>query len=54
MNPSRYVDEINNSLNGIFTKQNYSLNIDEAPNDVSLVRYSSKDGKYIYDFAKKE
>lgn len=54
MNPSSYVDEINNNFNGIFTKQNYSLNIDEAPNDVPLVRYSSKDGKYIYDFAKKE
>ncbi|MCI7332846.1 MAG: hypothetical protein MSH48_04180 [Mollicutes bacterium] len=28
MNPSRYVDEINNNFNGIFTKQNYLLNID--------------------------
>ena len=53
MNPSRYVDEINDNFNGVFTKQNYSLNIDEAPNNVPLVRYSSKDGKYIYDFAKK-
>ena len=53
MNPSRYVDEINDNFNGIFTKQNYSLNIEDAPSDVPLVRYSSKDGKYIYDFAKK-
>ena len=28
MNPSRYVDDINNNFNGIFTKQNYLLNID--------------------------
>ena len=28
MNPSRYVYEINNNFNGIFTKQNYLLNID--------------------------
>ena len=53
MNPSRYVDEINNIFNGIFTRENYLLNIEEAPSDIPLVRYSSKDGKYIYDFAKK-
>lgn len=53
MNPSRYIEDINKNFNGIFTKQNYSLNIEDAPSDVPLVRYSSNDGKYIYDFAKK-
>ncbi len=53
MNPSRCIDEVNANFNGIFTIQDYLLNIEDAPSDIPLVRYSSKDGKYTYEFAKK-
>lgn len=53
MNPSKITEDINKKFSDIFTKENYSLNLEDAPNDMPLVRYSSKDGKYIYDFAKK-
>ena len=53
MNPSRVTADINKMLSKISWKENYSLNLEDAPNDMPLVRYSSNDGKYIYDFAKK-
>ena len=53
MNPSRLTDEIKKTFDGVFNKEDYTLNLEEAPNDMPLVRYRSNDGKYIYDFAKK-
>ena len=53
MNPSKYIDEINENFNDIFKKQIMALDLDDAPSDMPLVRYISNDGKYTYDFAKK-
>lgn len=53
MNPSRLTDEIQKTFDGVFNKEDYTLNLEEAPNDMPLVRYRSDDGKYVYEFAKK-
>lgn len=38
MNPSRITEDINNKFACIFTKENYSFNLEDAPNDMPLVR----------------
>ena len=53
MNPSRFIDDINKHFDNIFIKEDYVLNLEDAPNDMPLVRCRSNDGRFIYDFAKK-
>lgn len=53
MNPSKFVDNMAATFNNLFETEIYSLNLENAPSDMPLVRYSSKDENYVYDFAKK-
>lgn len=53
MNPLKIKDELNKNFSGTFSKEDYSLNLEDAPNDMALVKYSSENGKYTYEFAKK-
>lgn len=53
MNPSKYVNVINQIFENIFSNEVLSLNIPGIPDDIPLVRYTSKSEDYAYDFAKK-
>ena len=53
MNPSKYIKVLNNIFNNVFTNEILSLNIPGVPDDMPLVRYSSKSDDYSYDFARK-
>ena len=53
MNPSKYKSNINNIFEGMFNKEILSINIDGAPDDMPLVRCTSKDNMIAYDFSRK-
>ena len=53
MNPSKYKSNINNIFEGMFNKEILSINIDGAPDDMPLVRCTSKDNIIAYDFSRK-
>lgn len=53
MNPSKYKSNINNIFEGMFNKETLSINIDGAPDDMPLVRCTSKDNIIAYDFSRK-
>ena len=53
MNPSRLLENIAKDFDNLFTNQEYLLSIEDAPADMPLIRYSSSDKKFVYDFAKK-
>lgn len=53
MNPSKYKVTINNTFDGIFNKEILSINIAGAPDDMPLVRCTSKDNMIAYDFSRK-
>lgn len=55
MNPIKFIDKFNVYFENLFTKEDYLLKIDAEgiPDEVPLFKYSSSDGKYSYDFAKK-
>ncbi len=53
MNPSKYKKNINEIFNDLFSKEILSINIDGAPDDMPLVRCTSKDNMLSYDFSRK-
>ncbi len=53
MNPGRIADQINTMFKDLFDKEDYRIVVEDAPNEMPLVRYSSKNGKYCFEFAKK-
>ena len=53
MNPSKYKNIINEVFDNIFSEDILSINIDGVPDDMPLVRCSSKDNTYLYDFSRK-
>lgn len=53
MNPRKLLDDIANDFDKLFCKEEYILSLEDAPSDMPLIRFSSKDSKYTYDFAKK-
>lgn len=53
MSPRKLLDDISNEFNKLFSKEEYVLSLDDAPSDMPLIRYSSSNSKYTYDFAKK-
>lgn len=53
MNPSKYKKNINEIFDNSFSKEILSINIDGAPDDMPLVRCTSKDNMLSYDFSRK-
>ena len=53
MNPSKYKKNINDVFEGLFSNEFLSINIDGVPEDMPLVKCSSKDGMISYDFSRK-
>ena len=53
MNPNKYKKNINDIFNDLFNNEILSLSIRNAPDDIPLVNYTSKDNAFSYTFSKK-
>ena len=50
MNPNKYKKNINDIFNDLFNNEILSLSIRNAPDDIPLVNYTSKDNAFSYNF----
>ena len=53
MNPEKYYNQINKIFDNKFQKQEFLIKINNIPDEMPIMKYSSNDGNLSFDFAKK-